>query len=376
MVDAGIKQGVIPAGQRNRAIAGLLPLARASLTDDAANAQLVAIEDAYGYRPPTPGTAGLPEGFESFTFGGETTVYVNEPVLDDFGRQVGTKPRVIASMPATTGAGGFSQAELKDLEAAAVAADKAGDTTLAAKYRARIQQELLKGAGGGGFTGDYKNWQAAFDLGIIDEPTFKQGILTGLQKAGGAGGVEQGYLDLARQKFSQLELPQFEQEKLKTQIQAARTAQPLTYLSLLRGSPQQYVGLGQFAPTLAQGGGAAAGGIPNMSANPGGGYGVDMSGQAQGGGGVPMPPSMAAIQRGDPIKLAGLPAGEGTTPSYLRFEGPQAQRNLTPFELAANTEAREFQGIPEAEQEYQRAIFRRGVGSGLRFGGYGGSLRG
>jgi hypothetical protein len=236
--------------------------------------------------------------------------------------------------------------------------------------------KLSGGTAAGGFAStDLRDLQVAYQQGLISKEQYDTALQRSLLGAGGLGGgitpYQQAQLDLQREQLG-LSRERFGQEKLQNQIQAARTAQPLTYLSLLRGAPQQYAGLGQFAPTLAQGGGGATvGGIPNMSANPGGGYGVDMSGGAQGGG-VPMPPSMAAINQGEAIKPGGV-FPEGTA---LRFEGPQAQRNLTPFELAANTEAREFQGVPAMDQEYQRALYRRGVGSGLRFSGYGGTLRG
>jgi hypothetical protein len=269
---------------------------------------------------------GIP-GARTVTQGGKTYIIDAEgKILDEI---TGT----------AAGAGGTPTQ--RDLEAALAAGIISQE-----EYNEYQRRRFLGTSGSGGSDQSIARLQAALKAGTISQAEYDAAVrnltLTGSLLGSGRNPDEitpyqQAQLDMQRERLAF--------DKLQQQIQAARTAQPLTYLSLLRGAPQMYAGLGKAVPTLERGSG-----VPEGEA--------------------PMPPAMAAIQEGGPVGLASLPAGT------LRFEGPQAQRNLTPFELSANTEAREFGGIPEMDQEYQRSIFRRGVGSGLRFGGYGGSLRG
>lgn len=160
----------------------------------------------------------------------------------------------------------------------------------------------------------------------------------------GAGGPAEdpnasAYLSLAQQRFGfdqsrfaqefGLEQEKFGQDKLKSQITAARTGKPLEYLSLLRGSPVRYAGTSPVVPTLDQQGGAGGGeGSPEL------------------------PGALKLVQEGSPVRTTGVPT--------LRAPGVQAQANMTPFETAANREFGETMGVPSADQESYEELLRRG----------------
>lgn len=170
-----------------------------------------------------------------------------------------------------------------------------------------------------------------------------------------------GQLEISRARLA-IDREEAQRKGLETRIGAARTGQPLTYLSLLRGKvagaggTDLYQGVKPVVPTLA---GAPAG------AGAAGGAGGPQ--QAEGGWVAPkMPPAMATIAAGRPLGPAIMPAGT------LRPPGVQAQAEQTPFEARAYAEATEFQGIPSMDWQDLLRRGRTAIGAGLSPYTYGG----
>lgn len=178
----------------------------------------------------------------------------------------------------------------------------------------------------------------------LPSKTTRERQLLGYEQIGGVYQVgEEGGGGLSAYQSAQLEM---DRERLKLQrltaaIQAARTGEPLTYLSLIRGGVVPgYQGLPRVVPE--------AGGEPLLG-----------GGDVSGGGAPPLPPALATIQSGAPLGQPTLPQGT------LRPPGVQAQSRLTPYERASMLEAVEFQGVPSMDYEGYLERLRRGVGAGL-----------
>ena len=178
---------------------------------------------------------------------------------------------------------------------------------------------------------------------------------------------------------------------------AARTGEPLSYLSYLSGTvpgagggvgTDIYQGFPRLVPPtpLTPGGGvgAGAGGYTSeqmarvrrglsLAGWPGANTSSDQEAvaaylktavpdefsrslQAAGGGAPPMPPFLSAIQSGQPLAPFSLPG--------FRLPGIQAQNALSPYQMSAYKEASEFAGLSWPDVESAMARTRSSIGPG------------
>ncbi len=226
-----------PTWKRTTAPTGQTPSSARSL------APYMPTQPPGGIGPPGPAPAGnLPPGYEA---GPPGTTYYTDP---------NTGKRML--LDNTTGQIIDEQTGGTPDKTAALAKYEQQYGPLSASDRQRFLLGFAPAAASSGFASQsMQDLQYAHDQGLLSDSQYAQALTAKLMGTGGGlSPYESGQLDIANRRLG-LDTQQFGLSRLQGMIDAAKTGNPLSYLSLIRGAPpgatdQIYQGLDRVVPAL------------------------------------------------------------------------------------------------------------------------------